>query len=460
MFRWLIENKRPLPLIVFHLLLGVVSTFTKWVFIGYFFYMIFFSLNYLVRFKKINSYLAVFLVYMISFEVFARMVKTSPYIPYEIGKYLMFAGLLGGIVLENRKGILGYVMLLLLIPGFFLDLSGKVEFNNLVFNGLGPVNICLAVIYFYRHKFTVEGFKTMVRFMIYPLLAVLGYVFFKTPDFDEIQFSLGANFATTGGFGSNQVSTLLGLGMYLVFLFWANKWRLSGNRWIDLGLIGIFAFQGLLSFSRGGMIGGAIGILVFALVIQFSSALGSRFKLPKVGRLVLLGSIGLVLVFMVANLISQGNLLLRYQGETEGTLAGVREKDMDLITTGRLEIFLEDWELFKEHPVTGVGVGASRFMRNISEGVNAHVELSRLVSEHGILGLFYFICLLLLSINLLLINRHPVYKAVVMGFYIIGIYSTFHAATRTYVSPLLIGLSLVWVVSLKKKASTIVTQAS
>ena len=449
--KWLIENKRSYWLITFHFLLGALSTFTKWFFIAYFYVFIITSISYLFRFKRINSYLSVFLVYLISYEVFARMVKTSPLIPYEVGKYLMYVGLLFGILVENRKGILGYFMLVLLIPAFFIDLSGRVQFNNLVFNGLGPINICLAVIYFYRHKFTVTGFKTILRFMIYPLISVLGYIYIKTPDFDEIQFSLGANFATTGGFGSNQVSTLLGLGMYLIFLFWVNKWRLSGSRIVDLFLVGLFAFQGLLSFSRGGMIGGAIGIFVFAFIIQFSKVTGTRFRLPQVGRLVIVGSTILVMIFFIANWVTKGTLLLRYQGETYGTLAGAREKDLDLITTGRLEVFLEDLQLFTEHPTTGVGVGASRYMRATSQGVNAHVELSRLLSEHGLLGLMNFILLLLLSINLLLINRHPVYKAIAIGFYIIALYSTFHAATRTYITPLLIGLSLIWVISLRKK---------
>ena len=73
--------------------------------------------------------------------------------------------------------------------------------------------------------------------------------------------------------------------------------------------------------------------------------------------------------------------------------------------------------------------------------------------------MLYFGMLLLVAINLLLINRNPVYKAIVIGFYIIGLYSTFHAATRTYVSPLLIGLSLVWVVSLPKKKQAISKEA-
>ena len=109
--KWLIENKQSLWLIAFHFLLGALSTFTKWFFVAYFYLFIITSINYLFRFKKINSYLTIFLVYLISFEVFARMVKTSPIIPYEVGKYLMFVGLLFGILVENRKGIIGYLML-------------------------------------------------------------------------------------------------------------------------------------------------------------------------------------------------------------------------------------------------------------------------------------------------------------------------------------------------------------
>ncbi|WP_332910234.1 hypothetical protein [Algoriphagus boritolerans] len=64
--------------------------------------------------------------------------------------------------------------------------------------------------------------------MLYPILSVLVYTIIKTPDLDSVEFSLGANFATAGGFGSNQVSTILGLGVFFDgFLY---SFELSGYR--------------------------------------------------------------------------------------------------------------------------------------------------------------------------------------------------------------------------------------
>lgn len=451
MLKHLIENKNPLFWIIFHVVLGIASSLSPIFIIAYFYFFIFSSITYIVRYKNVNSYISVFLIYLIAFEILARMSKTSPFIPYETGKYLMLFGLSYGILVESRRGILGYLMLLCLLPAFFFDLSGKVGFKDLIFNLIGPINICLAIIYFYRNKFTLEGLKVIIRFMIYPILSVLGYILVKTPDLTEINFSLGANSATTGGFGSNQVSTVLGLAMYLIFLFWINRWKFSGNRMIDLTLICIFAFQGLLSFSRGGIIGGVLGILVFVIIIRMAAISGTRYKLPKFRKYLVLGTISLVLIFATANFITGGLLLLRFQGETPGTLAGMKEKDLDVLTTGRLEIFLDDYELFQKHTISGVGAGASKYMRTNSEGVLTHVELGRLISEHGIFGVFNFLLIIFAGFTLFYINKNPVHKAILIGFFIIGLYSTFHAATRTFVSPILIGLSVIWIVKYKKK---------
>lgn len=451
MFKYLIENKNPIFLLVFHAVLGILSIFSSVFFILYFYAFVIFSVNYIFRLKNVNSNLTLFIVYLVSFEILARMAKTSPIIPYEMGKYVMFFSLLFGIFFESRRGLVGLLLLLFIIPATFYDYSGEVLFKNIVFNALGPINMALAIIYFYKHKFSPDGFKNIIRVMIYPCVSVLSYVFFKTPDFEEVEFTLGANFETTGGFGSNQVSTMLGLGMYLAFIFWVNRWRLSGIRLLDFILICVFAFQGLLSFSRGGMIGGAIGIFIFFVFIQFSKIAYQRIRLPNVGRYVVIGVLALGLSFIVANSITGGLLLLRYQGETSGTLANVKEKTLNTITTGRLEIFEEDIALFNKYPLTGVGVAASKFLRNQSRGIVAHVELSRLFSEHGILGVLYFIVLFLSGLMIFFINGNPLYKAILLGFFMIAIYSTFHAATRTFISPLLVGLSFIWIINLKKK---------
>ena len=87
-------------------------------------------------------------------------------------------------------------------------------------------------------------------------------------------------------------------------------------------LIG-FTFQGLLSFSRGGMIVGALSILIILL----NSGSGNEKKTVNFKGIFisLLSFISLYGIFEVANTITKGNLLLRYQGQTQGTLSGSKE---------------------------------------------------------------------------------------------------------------------------------------
>ena len=71
------------------------------------------------------------------------------------------------------------------------------------------------------------------------------------------------------------------------------------------------------------------------------------------------------------------------------------------------------------------------------------MEMSRLLAEHGVLGLIYFIMLCSLFFLIWRRNTNPLVKSILMGLFLLGLYTTFHAAIRTFVTPLLIGLSLV-----------------
>ncbi|MDX2133721.1 MAG: hypothetical protein SFV52_03010 [Saprospiraceae bacterium] len=396
--------------------------------------------------------LALMIAYFASLELVARMAKTSPWVPYELSKYLMFGMLLLGTSLSAR-GRLGWLMALLLLPAVFIDLSGLVTgYQPIVFNLLGPVNTALAIVFFSRLPMDTEHFQRLLLVVLFAMAAALSFTFFNTPDYDSIEFSLAANFDTAGGFGSNQVSTGLGLGMFLSFLFWFNRWPLTGYRLLDGFLMFGFAFQGLLTFSRGGMIGGALGILIVLFVISLASTQQrKKLRLPSVGKYAIPAIILSGFAFNAVNTITGGMLLLRYQGETQGTLAGHREKTINVLTTNRYDIFIADLDVWSQNPVFGVGVGASRFLREKVEYVVAHVELSRLLSEHGLGGLLYFI--LLCTYPVYTINRvqHTLIRGIQWALFIIAIYTTFHAAMRTFTTPLLIGISLVSVLTTAKK---------
>jgi hypothetical protein len=444
MVRSLFEYKKPLQWFLFHVALGVASAASPFPLIIYFYTFLFLSGSLLFRNQKVDLPLTYIIVYLTSFELLARMARTSPFIPYELGKYLLMILLLLGIFRGRNKGIIGFIMVLLLLPALFYDFSGIVTNVEIRFNLIGGLNVGLAIGYFYRQRFTEIGIKKIIILLTLPLVSILAFAVFRTPDLDSIEFSLSANFETAGGFGSNQVAIMLGLGMMMAFYCWLNQFSLTGNRWGDIVLIILFAFQGLLTFSRGGMIGGAIGILLILFFLSRTSTnIFQYIQLKRIKKYILPMVILLILSFQVANTITGGLLFLRYQGETTGTLAGLKEKNFNTFTSNRFNIFLGDVELLEEYGVLGVGAGASRYLRTVHKGVISHVEMSRLIAEHGIFGIIYNLIILGILLNFLRLPNTYFYKGLLFAFFFVGWYTSFHSATRTYITPLLMGLSVI-----------------
>ena len=269
MFIRLLKYKSPLFWVGFHVLLGISAVFTRYPLIVYFYFAL--GSSVWLLFKRsgktrqpfirsnTNNLLGPLLAYFTSFELLARMAKTTPLIPWEVGKYLLFFLLLAGIVASRKAGRTGALLVILLIPALLYDLSGQVTFQDLRFNLLGPINLGLAVWFFSGKRYSPQALGRLLLFMLLPLISALAYTLFRSPDLSSYEFNLLGNAALSGGFGPNQVSTAFGLGMFISFYIWLNRMTLTGKRWLDLGIVLAFSFQGLFSFSRGGMIGGALG---------------------------------------------------------------------------------------------------------------------------------------------------------------------------------------------------------
>jgi hypothetical protein len=433
----------------------------KFAVIGWFFFVIASEVDNLIGNNyKVNIKLNNVIIYLCAFEVWARMAKCSPFIPYELTKYMLTALFLYGILLRYNRGLIGWLMVVLILPAMFYNLSDNdSNLESLLFNAGGPINLALGVVYFKDQEINQQQLFNLIKLGLLPLISALVFAFVRTPDYDTIDFSLSANFDTSGGFGSNQVSTILGLGLFFMFLLWLTGKVITGYRFLDAGLIMGFAFQGLLTFSRGGMFGSAIAILVVLFFITLSGdsvSSSHKINLPKIGLyiipLILLG----LIVFQVANTLTGNNLSLRYRGETAGTIAGSKELDINTFTTNRYQIFLGDVELWRENFLLGVGVGASKELRPTTEEVPtaAHVELSRLLAEHGLFGLFFFLTLLVFPFLIISQNKDSLNKAILIAFFIIGLYTSFHAAMRTYVTPLFISMSLLTIRETPHKKKT------
>jgi len=432
-----------------HALLGVATTFSPWALILWVYFTVFtsgfswFQSSIGNRLYSISMAIA----YLTPFELLSRISNAFPYVPYEFSKYLMFFLLLLGIFSGANRERNGILMLFMILPSFLFADSNEVYFLEVVFNGLGAVNVALAVIFFSSLILQFDQYKKLMKLMLLPIFTSLIYLVIRTPDLSTIEFSLGANAVASGGFGPNQVSTVVGLGLYLIFIFWIFNWKWTGYRWLDALLVIAFAFQGLLTFSRGGMLGAALGVIMLAVMTIFlDRKYRIRNRIPDIRKYIIPGVVIIVSTFMVVNEITGGTLLLRYSGETVGTLKGTKEKNFNVITTSRYKIFNGDLKLWSENPVFGVGVAASKHLRENTEDITAHIEASRLLAEHGSFGLMYMILLVIVGLNILKKNKNAVIRAQLFILFSIGIYTTFHSALRTFVTPLLVGVGCLHVV--------------
>jgi hypothetical protein len=437
------SDRRNLFWTLAHVGLGFLCTLTPFALIGWF-YLIFLtnfnkSVNLLSR-KKPVFFLMLF-SYLISFEVLDRMAKTSPFIPYELSKYfLVLMGVIGIYFLgvRSQKGIW---MVLLITPALFYDFSGQRNYYDIINYYLGPLAVGLGIAFADRLPVSKIAMNQILKFIFWGCLASLIYTFVKTPDFEDIEFKLGANFETTAGHSSNQVSTVLGLGMFLAFFSFFYRLNFSGNRIFDGVILAGFTFQGLLSFSRGGMMVGALGIVMLLFlpeVNRIGQGVKQRISSQRALLVGVVAIISLYGVFEIANSITNGNLLLRYQGETQGTLLGTKEVTMDHYVTGRFGILEKDFNLFFKNPITGVGLGVSKYLRDPERIVAAHVEISRLFADHGLLGVVFAYMFLVIPKMSWTVNSSSGQRNILLVLLIIATITTFHAAMRTFITPLFI----------------------
>ena len=113
----------------------------------WFYFILFININkgmFLIRQQKIIFFIALF-SYLISFEVLDRMTRTSPYIPYELGKYFLVLMGITGICFSGIRSKNGILMALLVTPAVFYDSSGKREFFDIINYYLAPLKSSLAL---------------------------------------------------------------------------------------------------------------------------------------------------------------------------------------------------------------------------------------------------------------------------------------------------------------------------
>jgi len=116
-----------------------------------------------------------------------------------------------------------------------------------------------------------------------------------------------------------------------------------------------------------------------------------------------------------------------------------REKED--VTTGRLELISTEIDAFKTHPFFGLGVGQVKgyFIEELGVKLPTHSEVSRMLSEHGVFGLFALMILIIVPVfnNPLGIKNIYFYPLLLFWFLTIN-----HSSMRIAAPAFIYGLSL------------------
>ncbi len=398
------------------------------------------GLFYIINQRNRNDEAALLAGYMVGLEVVLRIAKAS--LSYEMGKYAVIIFLLTGLFVETKKTYLPRQFLLfiiLLLPALtIIDYDSFVEGRKAVlFNLSGPLSLGISALYFYQRSFSQKLVKNLLLSLILPIFTLSIVLFFLTPDFSEVQFGTTSNSELSGGFGPNQVSTILGLGVFLVGLAFISNINLTGLKIVDIGIFLFLILRGLLTFSRGGIFTALLALVAAFVVKLFYNNNKKVLTQVIVGTIVI--AIAGFFVWSYTNKLTGGVLEMRYAGRS------INDPNKVNFTAGRLELIALEMEAFTENPVLGVGVGMGKSFRVQHGGrdLAAHTEYTRLLGEHGIYGLIALL-IILLSPLFYFFKVNAENKFFIIGFIIVSLLTMFHAAMRLAMPGFVYGISFIY----------------
>ena len=387
--------------------------------------------------------------FIVGAEVYFRMAFVG--LPWEFGKISVFLLLgLGWLVRPFGKPIplIFVIYLLLLLPGVFVPEWSSIEAfkKEFMFTFFGEVVLVVAMLYFYKRKMEEEELLRLLRWMVLGVVMTSGMLFMKVPDYATIHYGGGSNFAASGGFGPNQVSAILGLGIVLTGYSLLVGKKLFVWRALDLALLTLFALQGLFTLSRGGLMAAALALaLAVAAVYLNNPSQALRLLSIKPWKILLLAVL-MAFAFNLANEVSRGAVERRYFNVDQ-----YGQQIKEDYTTKRGDIVKDDWHTFLTHFITGAGIGGGRAYRAQNTGISAaHVELSRLPAEHGILGLLALLILLFYPVWTFFKVKNTMTRFTLTLFTAYAVLTMTHNAIRLAMPSFLYGAGFVWIILSQK----------
>lgn len=430
------EDLLYLNLILFHVAIGAIVFALPFISKIYGYSILLFGVYYVIKKQNKNNEALMAAAYVVGSEVFLRMTGGNPL--YEISKYAVMLFVFIGMYFSGfSRGAMPYwLYLLLLIPSivlstFVLDFDTNIR-TTVAFNISGPVCLGVASLYAFRRKIPLDQMNAILLSMGLPIISCMVYLTFYTPNIRDVITSTQSNFETSGGFGPNQVATILGLGMFIFFsriiLESRTKFLLVLNLIIALNI----TYRGIVTFSRGGMITGFLMIVLLLLFLYYKSNFKGRVKLNYIFVMV---AIALIVTWGYTSFQTGGLIDKRYANQD----ATGRVKESRF--TGREEVAKGEIDLFLKSPIFGVGVGKGVEARKAEsgDGTLSHDEITRMLAEHGSLGIIALLILFFTPLVLYLENKFNMF---LMCFVLFWLLTINHAAMRTAAPAFVYSLSL------------------
>jgi len=430
------EESLYLNLILFHAGIGFLVFLFPFVSKIYGYAIFLFGAFYIIKKQNRNNEALMAAAYVVGSEVFLRMTGGNPL--YEISKYGVMVFIFIGMYYSGfSKGATPYwLFLILLVPGvvlstFVLNFDTNIR-TTIAFNISGPLCLGIASLYTFRRKIPLDQMNSILLSMGLPIITCMVYLTFYTPNIREVITGTSSNYQASGGFGPNQVATILGLGMFIFFsriiLESRTKFMLIINLVIALNI----TYRGMLTFSRGGMITGFLMIVLLLFFLYSKSNFRGRVKL---NYLMVMLAIAMMATWGYTSFQTGGLIDKRYANQD----AAGRKKESRF--TGREEIATSEIETFLKNPVFGVGVGKGTEVRlaETGFGVLSHDEITRMMAEHGSLGIMGLLILFFTPLFLYLENKFNMFLLCFVAFWFLTIN---HAAMRTAAPAFVYSLSL------------------
>ena len=434
----MISNNKYFWLIAIHVFLGIMVFALKFLSKVYFLFLLIFFLYNIIHSSKRTRVIQILIAcsYVVGCEVFLRM--TGGNFLYEVAKYLIIIFVFIGMIFDgiNSRSFPYFIFLFLLFPAIFVTGATATFDTNIrtavMFNLSGPICLTFVALYCFDKKINFKDLQNILLAALLPIISTAVYLYLYTPNIRDVVTGTYSNYQTSGGFGPNQVATILGLGMFIM----ASRYFIVSQtliiKIVNLLILSIISYRGLVTFSRGGIYTALIIIIVFVTIYYSSS--------KRKGKQRIISSlsyfIGLVILIWIFSSRQTGGLIEKRYANQD---AAGREKEE--LATGRVKLISFELGEFMTNPFLGVGAGKIKELRFEKEGRAAasHNEISRILGEHGMFGIIAFLIIFFVPLLYRMRNRKNIFF---YSFYLFWFLTVNHSSMRIAAPAFIYGLSL------------------